>query len=149
MRRKPTPSLESLARSIAPESHHYGKGRSSSNDECIVRERELIPPVLNAFRGNERLQRASIENFRSKIGKSNDSHSPKGELEDILEGERKRLKRARSPVLIMEDKSVSMNRSRSSGGGNRDEGGEREFDRRYEMNKRLSLAIRMKQREQT
>ncbi len=82
MKRKPTPSLESLARSIAPESPRDDKRRSSFNIERDVRERELIPPVFNALSGNERAW-ASIENFRRKIGKANESHAPKGQLEDI------------------------------------------------------------------
>jgi hypothetical protein len=117
-----------------------------------VKERELSPAendFNDFFRGNERLQQASIASFRRKVGKANDSDSPRVSAEDIIESERKRLKRARSPVLIMEDKSRETFSSRPASSKERIDKSDGAFDRRHEMNKRVSLEIRRKQRDQT
>jgi hypothetical protein len=115
-KRKPSHPLESLARSIAPGGYPQDKRRSSSNAERVVRERELAPAENEEaydyddfFKGNEKLQKASVESFRRKVGKTNELDSPRISGDDLIESERKRLKRDRSPVLIMED-----NHSKSS-----------------------------------
>ena len=113
-----------------------------------MKERDLGPvenDFEDFFRGNETLQRASVENFRRKVRRTNELDSPRVSVDDIMESERKRLKRARSPVLIMEDKSRETSSARPSSSKERMDISESALDRRREMNKRVSLEIRRKQ----
>ena len=120
-KRKPTPSLESLARSIAPSGHQHDKRRSPSNVERAAGEMALAPAENEEdydyddfFKGNETLQRASVESFRRKVGRTNELDSPRLSGNDFIENERKRLKRDRNPVLITEDKSCLTSSSKPS-----------------------------------